>query len=292
MKLNCNKKNQKTILITGAAKRIGASLAEKFADLNWNVLIHYNNSEVAANELCKKINSNSNFYGTVKTFKADLKNENEIIGLFNFARNEFPQIDVLVNNAGIFPPEKSVNEIDSIFWDEVFSANLRSQFLTSREFSKIISDNNKKIGYRHSTLDAESLDTVRTVGTSLVDAQNTGQAQGIASTKENFKIINFSSLGGLKIWNKKTPYNVSKTAVIQLTKALARELAPQISVNCICPGIVKIDENEKFAIPETKIPMQKYATVEDIFELVYFFATATNYITGQIVSVDGGLEFV
>lgn len=239
---------KKTILITGAAKKIGAGLALKFAALNWNVLIHYNNSEIEAKQLYEKINSIENFTGIAKIFKANLTNEIEIINLFDFASKEFAQIDVLVNNAGIFPAKKSLNDIDSIFWDNVFDTNLRSLFLTSREFSKI--------------------------------------------AKDNSKIINFSSLGGLKIWEQKIPYNVSKSAVIQLTRALARELAPRISVNCICPGIVKITENEEFFISETKIPMQRYATVDDIVGLVNFFATSDNYITGQVVAIDGGLEFV
>ena len=239
---------QKTILITGAAKRIGAELTLRFAAQNWNVLIHYNNSEIEANQLCKKINSNQNFTGIAKIFRADLTNETDIINLFNFASKEFAQIDVLINNAGVFPAKKSIINIDALFWDNVIDMNLRSQFLTSREFSKI--------------------------------------------AKENSKIINFSSLGGLKIWEQKIPYNISKSAVIQLTKALARELAPRISVNCICPGIVKVADNEEVFISETKIPMQRYATVDDIFELVHFFATSTNYITGQVVTVDGGLEFI
>ena len=272
----------KTILITGAAKRIGASLALKFAAMNWNILIHYNNSEIEAKQLLEKINSanftlnsknncsenndntnknddfSKNYTGIAKIFKADLRNENEIINLFDFASKEFAQIDVLVNNAAIFPEKKMFSDIDSIFWDDVFATNLRSQFLTSREFSNTVKEKIKEN----------------------------------PNSNTNFKIINFSSLGGLKIWDKKIPYNISKSAVIQLTKALARELAPQISVNCICPGIVKIDEREEIFISESKIPMQRYATVEDIFELVYFFATSTNYITGQVVTVDGGMEFV
>ena len=239
---------KKTILITGAAKKIGAGLALKFAALNWNVLIHYNNSEIEAKQLCEKINSNKNFTGIAKTFRADLTNEIDIINLFDFASKEFAWVDVLVNNAGIFPAKKSIIDIDAFFWDNVIDTNLRSQFLTSREFAKI--------------------------------------------ARKNSKIINFSSLGGLKIWEQKIPYNISKSAVIQLTKALARELAPRTSVNCVCPGIVKVYENEEIFISETKIPMQRYATVDDIFELVHFFATSTNYITGQVVTVDGGLEFI
>jgi 3-oxoacyl-[acyl-carrier protein] reductase len=260
MKKNLPKNEMKTVLITGAAKRIGASLAQNFAKLNWNVIIHFNNSENEAKKLSDEINSlkNNELNRISEIFKADLKNENEIIELFNFSVKKFGKIDLLINNAGIFPEKNPLEKTEISFWDEIMNSNLRSQFLTSREFSKKLNENFE---------------------------QKTG------------KIINFSSLGGTQIWSEKIPYNVSKAGIIQLTKALARELAPKISVNCVCPGIVFVEENDKdetgkIVIPASKIPMKRYANVEDIFEIVHFFATSTNYITGQIVSVSGGLEFI
>ncbi len=109
--------------------------------------------------------------------------------------------------------------------------------------------------------------------------------------KKNSKIINFASLGAFEIWQNKIPYNVSKAGVIQLTKALARELAPNISVNSVSPGTIEIPGEAGAAphlISTEKIPMGRYGTTDDIFEAVHFFATCSNFITGQNISVDGG----
>ena len=105
------------------------------------------------------------------------------------------------------------------------------------------------------------------------------------------KIINIGSLGALEIWKNRIPYNVSKAGIIQLTKALAMELAPNISVNCINPGTIIIPGElaaDNSEIDVNKIPMLRYGTVDDIFDAAYFFATCTNFITGQIINVDGG----
>jgi 3-oxoacyl-[acyl-carrier protein] reductase len=105
------------------------------------------------------------------------------------------------------------------------------------------------------------------------------------------RIINFASLGGLEVWNHRIPYNISKAGVIQLTKTLAKELAPNFSVNCICPGSIEIPDEppaEKIRINKEKIPMKRLGDVDDIFDAAYFFSTCSKYITGQIICVDGG----
>ena len=105
------------------------------------------------------------------------------------------------------------------------------------------------------------------------------------------RIINIASLGAFQIWKGRIPYNVSKAGVIQLTKALARDLAPNISVNSVSPGSIEI-ENEPaeggLALKVENIPMNRYGKISDVFDAVYFFATASLYITGQNINVDGG----
>ncbi len=105
------------------------------------------------------------------------------------------------------------------------------------------------------------------------------------------RIINISSLGGLEVWKNRLTYNVSKSAVIHMTKALARELAPDISVNCICPGEIVIPgEPAEFPshIAAERIPMKRHGTPGDVFDAAWFFATASPWITGQVLAVDGG----
>lgn len=108
------------------------------------------------------------------------------------------------------------------------------------------------------------------------------------------RIINITSLGGLEIWKERLPYHTSKAAAIHQSRALAAELAPDISVNSINPGVIVVPENEN-DVPKpntSKIPMQRYGTVDDLFSAVNFFATCSHYITGQNISVDGGQHFV
>jgi NAD(P)-dependent dehydrogenase (short-subunit alcohol dehydrogenase family) len=107
---------------------------------------------------------------------------------------------------------------------------------------------------------------------------------------DNAKIINIASLGGQEIWKNRLLYNVSKAGVLQLTKALAREFAPQIAVNSVSPGIVAITDepSENDTLNPKRIPFGRYATPEEVFEAVYFFAECSNYITAQNLNIDGG----
>lgn len=107
------------------------------------------------------------------------------------------------------------------------------------------------------------------------------------------RIINFGSLGGAEVWKERIAYNVSKAGVLHLTKALARELAPDIPVNCIAPGLIEIPEEPvPLPISAGAVPMGRYGTLDDIFDAVHFFATCSSYITGQILFVDGGRQLV
>ena len=112
-------------------------------------------------------------------------------------------------------------------------------------------------------------------------------------SKENSKIINIASIGGIEVWDKRIPYNVSKAGLIKLTEVLARELSPKICVNCISPGTLLI-ENEPASeklISIEKIPALRYGTIDDIFEAVWFFSNCGNYITGNNLVVDGAYRF-
>lgn len=108
------------------------------------------------------------------------------------------------------------------------------------------------------------------------------------------RIVNIGSLGGIEVWKERIAYNVSKAGVLHLTKALARELAPHIAVNCVAPGIIDIPTEPggiPAIVPEA-IPMQRYGNIDDVFDAVYFFSTCSAYITGQVLFVDGGRQLV
>jgi NAD(P)-dependent dehydrogenase (short-subunit alcohol dehydrogenase family) len=109
------------------------------------------------------------------------------------------------------------------------------------------------------------------------------------------RIINIGSLGGIRPWATHAHYCSSKAALHMLTEAMAKALAPAISVNCVAPGMIvfpsseETDEAVHFA---KKTPMQRNGTAADIAAAVLFFATCPKFITGQILSVDGGLGLV
>jgi len=107
------------------------------------------------------------------------------------------------------------------------------------------------------------------------------------------RIINLGSLGGLRPWATHAHYCSSKAAVNMLTKVMAKALAPEISVNCVAPGM--IDLGQKSAAQflkrmKSKTPMQRNGTADDVTAAVMFYATAPPFITGQVLAVDGGLE--
>ena len=104
------------------------------------------------------------------------------------------------------------------------------------------------------------------------------------------RIVNISSLGGMRPWAEHVPYCASKAGVIMLTRALAKAWAPEISVNSVAPGLIPFDAADagtKAAIAAT--PMRRGGKPEDVADAVHFFLSATDFITGQTLAVDGGL---
>lgn len=241
----------KTVLITGGARRIGKFLSQKFAEKEFNVLINYNNSQNSAKELQLNIQK---LGVKCEIIKADVSKFDEVKNMFGIINN-FEDKDlipnILINNAGVFTPQTAFENLELDVWEDTMNTNLSSQYFCSQEFLKLTKQFN------------------------LI----------------NSKIINFASLGATEVWKDRTSYNVSKAGVLQLTKSLARDLAPLISVNCISPGTIEIEEetaSEKLRISSDRIPMGRFGNVDDIFDATYFLATCSNFITGNNIIVDGG----
>lgn len=110
------------------------------------------------------------------------------------------------------------------------------------------------------------------------------------------RIIAISSLGAHEIWKNRIEYGVSKTALVRLGENLARTMAPTHTVNMVAPGMIAVPDDPSPAETEVSllhtIPMGRYGSPEDIFDAVWFFATASPYITGQSLIVDGGYHLV
>jgi 3-oxoacyl-[acyl-carrier protein] reductase/pteridine reductase len=108
------------------------------------------------------------------------------------------------------------------------------------------------------------------------------------------RIVNIGSLGGLRAWAGHAHYCASKAALHSLTQAMAKAFAPQVSVNCVAPGWIDMDGE---AGPEAgriaaRTPMRRNGSADDVAQAALFFATGPRFITGQILSVDGGLGLV
>ena len=233
----------KTVLVTGAAKRIGRAIALDLAGSGANVAITYLGSQVEAEDTVRALASCD-----VEAFavRCELRDPESIEQMVAAVAEELGRIDVLVNNAGRFESE-ALEDISVEQWDAMFATNTRAPFLVAKA--------------AHSHLKA---------------------AKG--------RIINIGSLGGLHPWSTHAHYCTSKAALHMLSKTMAKAWAPEISVNCVAPGmIVQGESGEAYEHFAHKTPMQRNGTVEDVAAAVRFFATAPYFITGQLIAVDGGL---
>ena len=105
------------------------------------------------------------------------------------------------------------------------------------------------------------------------------------------RIVNIGSLGGLRAWAGHAHYCASKAALHMLTQAMAKAFAPEVSVNCVAPGWIALDEDsgERAERLAAKAPMRRHGTAQEVAEAVLFFASGPGFVTGQILAVDGGL---
>ncbi len=233
-----------TCLITGGTKRLGRATALFFAERGWNIILHYRNGD----NLASVIDEITQFKVQVFPISFDLNKIEDIDASFLHIYNHFPFPNVLINNAAIFPIQKSIKETTANDWDNVINTNLRSIFFMSKAFANY--------------------------------------------ALPNSKIINIASVGANKIFKKRILYNLSKNGVVNLTKLLAVELAPNITVNAVSPGYIAFDNYSELSnIPSLdKVPMKKYANTNDIINAINYFASTNNFITGQNIIVDGGMS--
>jgi NAD(P)-dependent dehydrogenase (short-subunit alcohol dehydrogenase family) len=119
------------------------------------------------------------------------------------------------------------------------------------------------------------------------------QAAAKALRRRRGRIINIGSLGGLRPWAEHAHYCASKAAVTMLTEVMAKALAPRVSVNCVAPGMIQMGESKQtgfYRRVALRTPMKRAGTAADVVDAVMFFATASHFITGQTLLVDGGLS--
>lgn len=240
----------KVAIVTGGTRGIGRAIALKLADQGANIVINYRNSDKEAEEL-KSILEGKGV--KVLTVKCDISNFEDSKNLMDKCKEVFGKIDILVNNAGI-TKDTLIMRMKEEDFDDVIDVNLKGTFNCAKHASAIM-------------------------------------------LKQRFgKIINMTSVVGIAGNAGQVNYAASKAGVIGLTKSLAKELGSRgITVNAVAPGFINTDMtaslSEKVKEEASKnIPLKRLGDPEDVANLVGFLASdAANYITGQVINVDGGM---
>lgn len=241
----------RVVLVTGASRGIGRTIAKEFALLGNKVAINYCESADKAEDLCREIRA---IGGEAKAYKANVANASEVEVMVDSIESELGPIEVLINNAGILKDNYLVMMSDQA-WDDVIDINLKGTFLCSRNVAK------KMMSRR----------------------------QG--------KIINMVSISGLVGTPGQANYAASKGGVIAMTRSMARELGRYgITVNAVAPGFIETEMlsglNQKQLNSHLQtIPLGRMGTTEEVAKITAFIASKdNNYMTGQIIVVDGGLS--
>ena len=242
----------KTVLVTGGSRGIGKAIVYAFANAGYNVILNYNQSEQSAREIVKDL---EDCKGIVEMYKADVSNREEVDAMVEYVAHEFENIDVVVNNAGV-SHVGLFQDIEEEDWKRVIDVNLTGVFNVTQ-----------------SALRQDMLN------------------------KKNGTIINISSIWGITGASCEVAYSASKAGVVGFTKGLAKELAPSnITVNTIAPGAIATDmiykeySEKDIEEIEKNIPMGRLGTPIEISNLALYFASDNaRYITGQVISPNGGM---
>ena len=235
-------------LITGAAVRLGAATARLLHEKGFNVVIHCNNSTTAADELCHSLNAKRE--NSAIRLQAELGNTQAVAQLAEAAITAWGRLDVLVNNASAFYPV-ALDEVNENHWDTLFASNAKGPLFLAK-----------------ACRDA------------LIESKGC--------------IINISDVHARRGLSKQTIYIMAKSALEGMTRSLARELAPQVRVNAVAPGAIlwasgveDLSDAMKEKIIEQSF-LKRMGDPSDIANTVWFLVDQGSYITGQIISVDGG----
>ncbi|MDD3716706.1 MAG: 3-oxoacyl-[acyl-carrier-protein] reductase [Candidatus Marinimicrobia bacterium] len=240
----------KVALVTGAAGGIGEAICTALARSGASVLIHYCHSEAPAKALSDKLRQEGH---SCMLYQADIRSTQAAQAMADALIAEYGKIDILVNNAGITRDQLLMRMSEADF-DEVIATNLKGSW-------------------------------------------NMIKAVSYAMSKARYgKIINISSVAGIAGTPGQSNYAASKAGIIGLTKSVAREFARRnITCNAVAPGF--IETKMSAVLPEAvrekyleQIPLARYGKPEEVAALVLYLASdEANYITGQVLQIDGGL---
>lgn len=240
---------QKTVLVTGASRGIGKEVALRFATESYHVFINANQSIEALESVKELILTNENANCTL--VPGDVGNPNDVRQMFQIIHETCKGLNVLVNNAGIAYMGLLTDMTDEE-WNRIIQTNLSSVFYCCRE------------------------------------------ALPYMVSQKSGRIINISSMWGTVGASCEVAYSAAKSGIHGFTRALAKELAPSnIQVNALACGVIDTAMNDLLCEEDKRtladeIPAGRFASPEEVAELVWQTTNAPTYMTGQIIGIDGG----
>jgi 3-oxoacyl-[acyl-carrier protein] reductase len=252
MKLSAMSFETQTCVVTGASRGIGRGIATELGSAGASVVVNYRSSEAAAYSVVDEIDDRG---GNAIAVQADVADVDDVQEMCETTKEAFGGADILVNNAGITRDRKFAN-MTCEDWDRVVDVNLGGVFNCTRAYFD-----------------------------DLLDAKHG-------------RLINISSVVGQQGNYGQANYAATKSGLFGFTRTIALEMARSGSTaNCVAPGFVRTDMAD--SIPEhvkenivERIPLDRFAEVEDVTGIVRFLASSrSNYMTGQILGVNGGLEW-
>ena len=239
----------KVALVTGGAQGIGKAIAARLAQEEADVVIADVNIDLAQTVLAEMKSCGA----TAVAFKVDVSDSSQVEELIKKVMERFSTLDILVNNAGVTKDALLIRTTEED-WDQVIKVNLRGAFNLTKRVAKVM------------------------------------------IKQKSGRIVNITSVIGLMGNVGQASYAASKAGLVGLTKSAAKELAGRgITVNAVAPGYIQTAMTEK--LPQTTkdaflnlIPLKRMGAPKDVANLVAFLVSdQANYITGQVICVDGGL---
>lgn len=235
--------------VTGAAKRLGRAMALDLARAGANIVVHYNRSEAEAHEVVGEIEAMGR---RAMALQADLSDVDQIQRAGRKVEEQFGGLDLMINSASNFE-RVELDKLTEADWDDSFKVNLKAPFFCALEAARLM-------------------------------RMPSGAHRG-------GKIINFADSAALRPYINHAPYMIAKGGIITMTRVLALELAPDIQVNCIAPGVVMPPEDtspEEMERIVRNVPLDRIGSPEDIVATMRYLVSGTDYVTGQVICVDGG----
>lgn len=250
--------NGKAAIVTGSATGIGRSAALALARRGCNVVINYTRSEVEAQETVRSVQAAG---AQALLFRADVSDDAAVRQMVAACEQEFGRLDVLVNCAGTthFAPPEDLEAITQQVWDRIFSVNVHGTFLATRAATPLL--------------------------------KRSGEGA----------VVNLSSIAGLRPAAQVIPYAASKAAIANMTVSFARILAPEVRVNAVAPGWMEgrwmeAALGDKYdALMERRAqrtPLHRVATPEDVAQTILSLIECNDFVTGQILAIDGGYSLL